>query len=144
MIPTDKPSRDWMGQALCAGVDPEVWFPPNKWEAKTAISFCQNCPVIKQCASYATATGQQYGVWGGELLGTRTPRPQRNRAGQPCYHVPAGEDCPICLILNRREREANSAECQQCGQHRLIKSRGLCSRCYRVAVRDTPRQGDQQ
>ena len=58
---------DWRDGAVCASVDPELWFPEvggdNGREAKR---ICwDRCHVREQCLAYALETGQQSGVWGG-------------------------------------------------------------------------------
>ena len=59
-------------QALCRGVDPEVFFPtarPNtviyERELAQAKAVCAVCPVRAECLEWAVETGQDYGVWGG-------------------------------------------------------------------------------
>lgn len=32
---------------------------------KTAVAFCQECPVKEQCLGYALSNNILYGVWGG-------------------------------------------------------------------------------
>lgn len=59
------PDQGWAVQALCAQVDPEVWFPAKGSVNKAAKAVCAKCPVRAECLSYALATGQPFGVWGG-------------------------------------------------------------------------------
>jgi WhiB family redox-sensing transcriptional regulator len=53
----------------CMQTDPEVFFPDGNndgWnETRKAKAMCQSCPVIFECAIYALAAGENYGVWGG-------------------------------------------------------------------------------
>ena len=64
-----KPS-DWMAQALCAQIDPDLWYPDpgDAHAAQTAAAVCRTCPVRADCLDYAMATeaqGGRHGVWGG-------------------------------------------------------------------------------
>jgi WhiB family redox-sensing transcriptional regulator len=53
----------------CMQTDPEVFFPNGNDggvnETRQAKKMCQQCPVISECAVYALAAGEDYGVWGG-------------------------------------------------------------------------------
>jgi WhiB family redox-sensing transcriptional regulator len=53
----------------CMQTDPEVFFPDGNndgWnETRKAKKMCETCPVIYECAIYALAAGENYGVWGG-------------------------------------------------------------------------------
>ncbi|MEV7908058.1 WhiB family transcriptional regulator [Streptomyces anulatus] len=73
----------WQDRAACRQVDPELFFPAvndvtgspgaeTRAYAK-AKKICARCPVRSQCAAYALARDERYGLWGG-----MTPR-QRQR-----------------------------------------------------------------
>lgn len=58
--------------------DPDLFFPERgqNWKTREAKAFCSRCPVLWDCRSWALATRQPYGIWGGlteveidELLG---------------------------------------------------------------------------
>jgi WhiB family redox-sensing transcriptional regulator len=57
----------WMDFALCAEVDPELWFPEKGHHdiARAAKRICATCPVIDDCLSYAFRIGADAGIWGG-------------------------------------------------------------------------------
>lgn len=55
----------WVGDALCAQVDPELWFPEKGGDASPAKRICRKCPVRKQCLEEALATGERHGIFGG-------------------------------------------------------------------------------
>jgi WhiB family redox-sensing transcriptional regulator len=64
------PSAAWMAEAVCREVDPEVFFPvgstgPAAQQIAEAKFVCHQCPVRAECLSWALATGQDSGVWGG-------------------------------------------------------------------------------
>ncbi|MFF0305583.1 WhiB family transcriptional regulator [Streptomyces sp. NPDC004562] len=61
---------NWLEDAGCRGLDTELFFPagpkgPGRRQADEAKAVCRMCPVRRQCASWALATAQQYGIWGG-------------------------------------------------------------------------------
>lgn len=52
--------------ALCAEVDPEIFFPEGQGSpARTAKAICQNCVAVVECLDYALANDIPNGVWGG-------------------------------------------------------------------------------
>jgi hypothetical protein len=57
--------QPWADQALCAEVDPELWFPEKGESARPAKQVCARCPVRRPCLDYALATGEPNGIWGG-------------------------------------------------------------------------------
>ena len=58
-------ARAWTGQALCAGADPELFFPPGDGPAVEARQICETCPVRGQCLAYAVTADEPFGIWGG-------------------------------------------------------------------------------
>ena len=51
---------DWMDQALCREIGPEIFHPPNGEyrQVQQAKAVCNKCPVIDKCLEYAlTAPG---------------------------------------------------------------------------------------
>lgn len=62
---------EWMDDAKCADVpDPDIFFPPRdkalyKKIATEAKSFCNRCPVKKECLWYSITSDEQHGIWGG-------------------------------------------------------------------------------
>jgi WhiB family transcriptional regulator, redox-sensing transcriptional regulator len=61
---------DWRHHAECRDEDPELFFPigtsgPALLQTAMAKTVCHRCPVISECLSWALATGQDAGVWGG-------------------------------------------------------------------------------
>ena len=58
--------------ALCAEVDPEVWFPEEGGNAKYktpaavyAKQLCKSCPAMQECRDYALKYTGLFGIWGG-------------------------------------------------------------------------------
>lgn len=73
----------WRDDAVCAQVDPEVFFPEPGGRTAEAKAICATCEVQKQCLAYALAAGERYGVWGGlthkELRALREGEPPRQK-----------------------------------------------------------------
>ncbi|WP_166503527.1 WhiB family transcriptional regulator [Modestobacter italicus] len=55
----------WQDRALCAQIDPEVFFPARGESTRTAKDVCAACPVMGRCLDQALADDERYGVWGG-------------------------------------------------------------------------------
>jgi WhiB family transcriptional regulator, redox-sensing transcriptional regulator len=60
----------WRESAACRHVDTELFFPVSRSgrgaaEARQAKAICARCPVRLPCLTYALATHQAYGIWGG-------------------------------------------------------------------------------
>lgn len=53
----------------CQVTDPEAWFPNMAEGASSEVSvakkLCKTCPVVQECAEYAIAAFEPYGIWGG-------------------------------------------------------------------------------
>jgi len=56
---------DWRDAAECQYADPELFFPVSPSKEAQAKAVCARCPVWRNCLSYAFATGQDAGIWGG-------------------------------------------------------------------------------
>lgn len=70
MLPTEiaeKSMHDeqWRDIALCAEVDPELWFPERGEPSTAAKLVCGWCPVRAECLAFALERNEQFGVWGG-------------------------------------------------------------------------------
>ena len=62
----------WRAQAACQLGDHELFFPPEEEQGEyfrlrvsLAKRICASCPVRRECADYALAADERYGVWGG-------------------------------------------------------------------------------
>jgi WhiB family redox-sensing transcriptional regulator len=82
----------WLDNAGCRGLDTELFFPagpkgPGRREADEAKAVCKTCPVRRQCASWALAKAQEYGIWGGmdeeERVRARRRKPSQHRGKRP-------------------------------------------------------------
>ena len=72
--------QKWADRALCAQVDPEIWFPEKGMPSKNVKAVCARCPVTAECLSWATVTNQWFGIWGG--LSTTERDRIRRHAGE--------------------------------------------------------------
>ncbi len=58
-------NTDWMSQAKCKDMDPDVFFPSDGVGVQIAQRVCLVCPVKLPCLEYALAHRVHEGVWGG-------------------------------------------------------------------------------
>ncbi|MFN2613949.1 MAG: WhiB family transcriptional regulator, partial [Actinomycetota bacterium] len=63
--PAPPVTEDWQQQALCRGVDPEVFFPISEDDAWRAKEICAMCSVQQRCLVGSLQKRERYGVWGG-------------------------------------------------------------------------------
>ncbi len=82
----------WRERAGCLDEDPELFFPPGRagpalTQIGRAKTVCGGCPVSVECLTWAMATGQDAGVWGGlsaeKRRDLRAMLPGKNRARTP-------------------------------------------------------------
>ena len=55
----------WAEEALCAYVDPDVFFPEKGGSSREAKRICAQCAVRDECLDYALANDERFGIWGG-------------------------------------------------------------------------------
>lgn len=62
-----EPPRDesWRDSALCAQVDPEIFFPEKGGSAVAAKRVCARCMVRAECLEWALFYDVRFGIWGG-------------------------------------------------------------------------------
>jgi WhiB family redox-sensing transcriptional regulator len=58
----------WSELALCAQVDPEIFFPEKGMPSGPARLICGRCDVRPQCLDDALAIADQYGIRGGRSV----------------------------------------------------------------------------
>ena len=58
-------SQDWMDDALCQQVDPDLWFPEKGGATQQAKSVCARCDNRPECLAYALKNKERHGIWGG-------------------------------------------------------------------------------
>ena len=107
MIPVLIERPEWMEEARCRGLDPDLFFPERGASTREAKGVCAGCGVRAECLEYALANGEKFGVWGGaserERRRIRRKRPTTTRRclwapcqmvftpanGSQVYHSPA-------------------------------------------------------
>ncbi len=57
---------EWFGDALCAEVDPALFFPKKGGSTRDAMGICGRCEVRETCLEYALDHGERHGIWGGK------------------------------------------------------------------------------
>ena len=82
---------DWRDDAACREADPELFFPDRdirsaRAQLKTARLICRGCPVSATCLSWALASGQEAGIWGGLTEDERRRLHRRSRDSRPPTH----------------------------------------------------------
>jgi len=62
--------QEWREKAACCNAVGLEMFPDfrDTEAVSTAKSYCERCPIIKECFAYAAANQEPCGVWGGVLF----------------------------------------------------------------------------
>lgn len=63
--PLTRSTGEWRDSAVCAQLDPELFFPEKSSNATTAKKICRSCEVRSECLSHALDNGENFGIWGG-------------------------------------------------------------------------------
>lgn len=76
---------DWRQRAICREEDPELFFPvgtsgPALLQIAEAKTVCRRCPVVSECLTWALASGEDFGVWGGMSEDERRALKRHNAA----------------------------------------------------------------
>lgn len=121
----------WRDLAVCAQVDPELFFPEKGGNVKPAKLLCGMCEVRDECLQAALDNNEQFGIFGGLSPKERAPlmRERREQIG-PLLKVCKGcgeEFQPYrtrmvyCSLTCKHEsekanRKRHSRECLSCGR----------------------------
>ena len=73
----------WTTDALCAQVDPDLFYPETGAPNQDAKRICGGCDVRAECLAYALAHRERFGVWGGT-----TERERRRMRRAPVTPAP--------------------------------------------------------
>lgn len=103
--------QPWRDQAACAGMDPDIFFPPpgrgSKAHVEEAKKVCATCPVVRECLEYAAETADDWSISGG-----MTPA-ERKRAGYRKRYVQHGVE-PCGTNAARKRHYRNRESCYTC------------------------------
>lgn len=61
----DGAPEDWRDRALCAQIEPAIFFPEKGESVREAKRVCSTCPVRAECLDYALARDERFGIFGG-------------------------------------------------------------------------------
>ena len=82
--PSPPAPSGWTERAACRGEDPDLFYAPEgerggnlALRELVAKRICATCPVVDECAGYALAVDERYGVWGGLTAAERQRRRRR-------------------------------------------------------------------
>lgn len=64
-------------QPECVGSPPDRWFSRDRADIAWCKRVCAHCPLQESCRAGALERGEEYGVWGGELMITKIARRDR-------------------------------------------------------------------
>lgn len=102
-------SLEWMSDALCAQVGPDLFFPEGPGNTvRAAKKVCAACPVKPQCDDHArrlegdTGVALRHGAWGG-----KSPRERAKEGGEPAS---TERDQAIIRLTGRGMRPSEIAE----------------------------------
>ena len=60
-----KDTVSWRDEAVCAGMDVNIFYPEKGGKDTKAKAICTKCPVRIECLNDALARNERFGVWGG-------------------------------------------------------------------------------
>lgn len=75
----------WQDRALCAEVDPELFFLERGGSPRAARRVCARCPVARECIDFALSVEEpsaRHGVWGGTTPREREVIHRQARMGE--------------------------------------------------------------
>ena len=82
---------DWMENAACATVDPDLFHVEGQGSYNKALPVCRRCPVQRQCADFAqtvegaTSTRHRHGLWAGQV--PRERKAESNHQDRKTIHA---------------------------------------------------------
>lgn len=79
----------WTDRALCAEVDPELFFPEKGQPNVPAKRVCMGCEVRTECLEDALDNDERFGVWGGKSERERRKIKRARRAATTPLEVSA-------------------------------------------------------
>ena len=88
---------DWMEEAPCRGLNPDIFFPPldqtnHNAYYKAGKAVCHTCPVWEKCMNYGME--ETWGLWGGLTPQERRGTARLHHGALEMYRY--GCRCPKC------------------------------------------------
>lgn len=115
-----EPPPNWTHEALCAQVDPELFYPEKGGSSKNAKQICGHCDVREQCLAYALEHADIHGVWGGTVARDRMRILRSRGYRKPDGPVPTSEHGTEARY--RRHLRAGEQACEACAQANRVGS----------------------
>lgn len=103
---------EWQDRALCAEVDPEIFFPEKGGSTREAKRVCRSCDVRSECLEYALENEDGHGIWAG-LTDRERRRVRLETPDRPAAEIIADADA---RYSRRQERQAAAVTRRIAGQ----------------------------
>jgi hypothetical protein len=131
---TAEPEPAWQDSASCIGPEHDdhrdLWYAPDSDHKGVAhaVSICKQCPVVKECAAAAFASGEKFGIWGGMTARQRKLALRRATKARARAKAAAPETAPVPVKAKRSRKPA------ECGtrsgyQKHLRDKTEICAPC---------------
>ncbi len=82
----DPLSKDCPDDLPCRVHDPDLWFADRPADMERAKALCQDCPAMRACLAGALSRGEQWGVWGGQIIERGVIIAHKRPRGRPRKH----------------------------------------------------------
>lgn len=111
----------WVEEALCAQIDPEMFFPDKGGNARAAKRICEQCTVRAECLAFALDHDERFGIWGGvserdrrELKKQRTTTTKEDTMTTTPDEVDDFEVCEDCYASVDPSDVDENGRCSEC------------------------------
>lgn len=140
----------WTKDAVCASIDPELWFPEKGNNSRSAKKICAACPVREECLRAALEQPERYGVWGGLSEHERRKLRPTTRTCKaegcdaefspgPSHAVFCSDNCRKAARNKSYDDSVKALLCIQCGGETTTLRCQACTRRH-VAASVQPRK----
>lgn len=108
--PIGVPDEPWRYDAICAQIDPELWFPDKGGSTREAKKVCLGCPSRLECLQYALDHDERFGIWGGLSERERRRLKRGEQPELPSKRVPPEHGTYACYQSGCRRTECLAAK----------------------------------
>ena len=77
----------WRKRATCRDMGLSIFFPEEGEGVKFAAKICKECPVRRDCLTFAITNNEEYGVWAGTSERGRKQMIRQYKKGTPLEEV---------------------------------------------------------